>query len=427
MGKKLTNNWGLKLIAILFALILWFAVINIADPVVSETFKNVQVQFVNTEVLTDSGMTYEVLDNSAVVDTITIYGPRTLVESLKENDIVAKADMNDITVANTVAINVSVDVRNSAKITNIRSSSECVKLNIEESKSKQLVVNATTTGKLASGYIVAGIVLDQNRIRVSGPESLVSKIATAKASVDVTEAGSDVATYGTVRLYDKDGVEIKSDMLVKSAEKVHINVDVVPTKYVPVKYQISGTPQEGYAVVEDGITCDIMTVLIAGEVDVLRDVNEIVISGEEISVANAQDEKEFVISMKNYLPDNIILGDKEYDGKVTIKVPVEEVVTEVVELSKENITITNIPEGRIVSLEEVPEYIELEVTGTVSKVRKAMTGKVVAVVDMNKVLPSTGLSAWLEGSYEVEADLNLPEELMHTPIGIMIEVKKNTQ
>jgi UDP-N-acetylmuramoyl-L-alanyl-D-glutamate--2,6-diaminopimelate ligase len=31
MGKKLTNNWGLKLIAILFALILWFAVINIDD------------------------------------------------------------------------------------------------------------------------------------------------------------------------------------------------------------------------------------------------------------------------------------------------------------------------------------------------------------------------------------------------------------
>ena len=50
MGKKLTNNWGLKLIAILFALILWFAVINIDDPVVSETFKNVPVQIMNTEV-----------------------------------------------------------------------------------------------------------------------------------------------------------------------------------------------------------------------------------------------------------------------------------------------------------------------------------------------------------------------------------------
>ena len=205
MGKKLTNNWGLKLIAILFALILWFAVINIDDPVVSETFKNVPVQLVNTEVLTEAGLTYEILDNTAVVETITVYGPRTFVESLKESDIVAKADMNDITVANTVAISVSVDSRNSSKITNIRSSIDCVKLNIEESKSKQLVINATTTGKMASGYIVGGIELDQNRLKISGPESVVSQVYSAKVSVDVTDANSDVATYGAVRLYNKDG------------------------------------------------------------------------------------------------------------------------------------------------------------------------------------------------------------------------------
>lgn len=426
MGKKLTNNWGLKLIAILFALILWFAVINVDDPVVSETFKNVPVQLINTEVLTEAGMTYEILENSAVVETITIYGPRTLVESLNENDIIAKADINDITVANTVAINVSVDARNSSKITNIRSSLDCVKLNIEESKNKQMVINATTTGKLASGYIVGGIELDQNRIRISGPESVVSKIATAKVNVDVTESSSDVATYGTVRLYDKDGVEIQSDLLVKSTDKVHINVNVVPTKYVPVRFQLAGTPAEGYDVVEDKITCDIMTVLIAGETEVLRDVSEIVISGEELSIEGTTEEQEFVVALKNYLPDNIILGDKEYDGKATIKVPVEEIVTEVVELLQSNITIKNIPEGIQVSLVEVPDYTELEVTGVVSKVREVMTNGVTGIVDMNAVLPSTGLSAWLEGTYEVELDLSVPENVEHTPIKVKIEVIKNT-
>ena len=426
MGKKLTNNWGLKLIAILFALILWFAVINVDDPVVSKNFKNVPVQLVNTEVLTEAGMTYEILDNTAVVENITIYGPRTLVESLSESDIIAKADMNDITVANTVAIKVSVDARNSAKITNIRSSLECVKLNIEESKNKQMVINATTTGKLASGYIVGGIELDQNRITVSGPESVVSKIATAKVNVDVAESSSDVATYGTVRLYDKNGVEIQSDLLVKSTEKVHINVNIVPTKYVPVKYQVVGTPAEGYAVAEDGITCDIMTVLIAGETEVLRDVDAIVIPGEELNVEDMTETKEFVVSLKNYLPDNIILGDKEYDGKVTIKVPVEEVVTEVVELLQSNITITNVPEGKQVSLVDVPDYIELEVTGAVSNVRKVMTGEVTATVDMNAVLPETGLSAWLEGTYEVAVDVDVPKNIEHTPIKVKIEVIKNT-
>ena len=425
MGKKLTNNWGLKLIAILFALILWFAVINIDDPVVSETFKNIPVQLVNTEVLTGAGKTYEVLDNSGIVETITIYGPRTLVESLNENDIVAKADINDITVANTVAVNVSVDVRNSSKITNIRSSLECVKLNIENSKSKQLVIHATTTGKLASGYIVGAIELDQNRIRVSGPASVVSKISAAKVNVDVTESSSDVATYGAVRLYDKDGVEINSELLVKGTDKVHINVDVVPTKYVPVKYQLAGTVEDGYGVVEDAVSCDIMTVLIAGEAEELRNVKEVLISGEELNVTGLKEEKTFTVMLRNYLPQGIILGDKEYDGNVTIKVPIEEVVTEVVELLKEDLIITNIPEGLQVSMVNVPEYTELEVTGTVSKIRQVMGEKITGVIDMESVLQSTGLSAWLEGEYTVKAALNVPEGVDTTPVMITIEVVKN--
>ena len=426
MGKKLTNNWGLKLIAILFALILWFAVINIDDPVVSETFKNVPVQIMNTEVLTDAGMTYEVLDNTSVIESITVYGPRTLVESLSENDIIAKADFNDITVANTVAVNVSVDNRNSSKITNIRSSLDSVKLNIEEAKTKQLVINATTTGKLASGYIVGGIELDQNRIRISGPKSVVSKISSAKVNVDVSDSSSDVATYGTVRLYDKEGTEIISDLIVKGTEKVHISVNVVPTKYVPVKYQLVGQVAEGYAVVEDAVTCDVMTVLIAGETEALRDVKELFITGDELNITELKAEKEFKIMLKNYLPDNIILGDKEYDGKATIKVPVEEVVTEVVEILKEDLTINNVPEGISVTMIDVPDYTELEVTGTVSKVRQVMVQKVTGVIDMNKVLPSTGLSAWLEGTYEVEATLDVPSGVVNTPVRVKIDVKKNS-
>ena len=426
MGKKLTNNWGLKLIAILFALILWFAVINIDDPVVSETFKNVPVQLVNTEVLTEAGKTYEVLENTDVVESITIYGPRTLVESLKENDIVAKADISDITVANTVAVNVIVDTRNSSKITNIRSSLECVKLNVENSKTKQLVINATTTGKLASGCIVGGIEMDQNRVRVSGPASIISKIATAKVNVDIAESSSDVATYSTVRLYDQEGNEIVSDLLVMSAEKVHINVDVLPTKYVPVKYQLVGLVADGYGVVEDAVSCDIMTVLIAGETEEIRNVKEIVIASEDLDITGLTEEKEFTVMLKNYLPEGIILGDKEYDGKATVRVPVEEVVTEVIEILKEDLIIKNIPEGMTVTMLEVPEYTEFEVTGTVSKVRQSMTNKTTGVIDMEKALPGTGLSAWLSGVYTVEATLNLPEGVENTPIKITIEVEKNS-
>ena len=75
---------------------------------------------------------------------------------------------------------------------------------------------------------------------------------------------------------------------------------------------------------------------------------------------------------------------------------------------------------------DVPDYTELEVTGTVSKVRQVMGQKVTGVIDMNKVLPSTGLSAWLEGTYEVEATLDMPSGVVNTPVRVKIDVKKNS-
>lgn len=424
MGKKLMNNWGLKLIAILFALILWFAVINIDDPVVSVTFKNVPVQLVNTEVLTDAGLTYEVLDDTTVLDNITVYGPRTFVESLKESDIVAKADMNDITVANTVTISVSVDSKNSSKITNIRTSIDCVKLNIEEAKTKQFVINAMPTGKLASGYIVGGVELDQNRITISGPKSIVSQISQAKVGVDVTDANSDVVTYGTIQLLDKDGNLIESNLLSKSAEKVHISVDVLPTKYVPVKCEITGKTASGYTVVNEDITCSIMTVLIAGETDDLRNVDEIVLNGEQLDVTGAREAKEATLSLKNYLPENVILGDKEFDGKVTVKIPIEEIASEVLEIARENISLTNVPENYTVKMIDVPEYTQIEVTGAASLVKKSMIQSVTASVDMNKAKEKAGISEWTQGTYTVDASLNIPASISHTAVKIIIEVSE---
>ena len=47
MMKRLTNNIGLKLISVVFAVILWLIVVNIDDPVSSRKFSNIPVTVVN--------------------------------------------------------------------------------------------------------------------------------------------------------------------------------------------------------------------------------------------------------------------------------------------------------------------------------------------------------------------------------------------
>ena len=40
MKRALTKNWGLKLLAFVFSVLLWIIVMNIEDPVDERTFRN---------------------------------------------------------------------------------------------------------------------------------------------------------------------------------------------------------------------------------------------------------------------------------------------------------------------------------------------------------------------------------------------------
>ena len=94
MKKRLTNNWGLKLFSIIFAILLWLVVVNVDNPVKTNTFDNIPVKLQNTNLVTDEGLVYEVLDSTDTV-TVSVSAPRSYLELLSKDDIVAVADFNN--------------------------------------------------------------------------------------------------------------------------------------------------------------------------------------------------------------------------------------------------------------------------------------------------------------------------------------------
>ena len=106
MKEKLTHNLDLKILALVFAVILWLIVVNIDDPVKSVQFSGIQVKILHGTELEKQGLCYEVLDNSDVID-VTITGRRSVIEDVSEDNIVATADMKDLTSMNTLTIQVT--------------------------------------------------------------------------------------------------------------------------------------------------------------------------------------------------------------------------------------------------------------------------------------------------------------------------------
>ena len=113
--KWLTENYALKLASVGVAIVLWFLVTNINDPVIRRSFYNVPIAIRNASVLTEAGLVYEILDGTDQIATGNITAQRSVVESFTRDNIVAIADMNDLTSRNTVPIRLSVNKNTNEK------------------------------------------------------------------------------------------------------------------------------------------------------------------------------------------------------------------------------------------------------------------------------------------------------------------------
>ena len=71
LAKKLTNNLGLKVLAVLFAIALWIVVVNIDDPVKPAQY-TISVTQDNMDYLTSNGKYSETLGGKNTV-TFTAY------------------------------------------------------------------------------------------------------------------------------------------------------------------------------------------------------------------------------------------------------------------------------------------------------------------------------------------------------------------
>ena len=60
MKEKQNRRWGLLLISFLCACLVWLGVVNVADPVMTDTVE-VPVEIINSDVLTKNNLTYAVV------------------------------------------------------------------------------------------------------------------------------------------------------------------------------------------------------------------------------------------------------------------------------------------------------------------------------------------------------------------------------
>lgn len=395
--KLVINNLGLKLLALLFAGILWLVVVNIDDPTQTTTFTT-SVSIENEEAITNMGKFYEIVDGNNSV-TFRVSAKRSILRMLSSTDFRVVADMSRIEDLSRVPIDISA-VRYTSYVT-FPSQTLYLQVNVEDLQTKQMVINADYEGTPAENCAVDTVTLrTSNILRVSGPQSVVSTIESAHAVINVEGVSTSITDSVVPILLDKEGNQVDTTKLTLNVQTVNIQAEIKDIKSVDVKAVLTGKPKEGY--VYTAIKYSPEIVRVKGTGAILNTTNTIEIPQGVVDIEGASETIVQTVDVSTYLPEGITLVNDE-DKKITVTVEIEQIGTRMMELPTKNITIHNIPEGY--RAEFVDETVKVYIRGLDSDLEKLSPENVTATVDVG------GRS---EGEFTVVINLELDEELYST-------------
>ena len=197
------HNFALKILAVVLAVIIWVAIVNIDNPSRTTMISGIQVVFLNEDALGQKGYTYSVQSGSVI--SISVKAPQSIAESLEASDFYAYADFSELSPASDKAkIYVRCEkseVVNQIDIVSIRN--EYVSLSIDNKLSKDITIESSYTGEPADGYVVGECYAAPDTVTVSGAESVVNRIKTARVTYDVSNLKQSISEDTKIVFYDK--------------------------------------------------------------------------------------------------------------------------------------------------------------------------------------------------------------------------------
>ncbi len=321
MKLKLTDNLALKILSVALAMILWVVVVNISDAEGVDRY-NVEVQLKNTDVITGNGKVFRVEEGTNIV-RVTVRARRSILSELNAEDFILTADMEkDLNYDSLVGIRVECKNRNIDVDQDITLSRTNVTVSIEDSATEQFQVLVKKAGTENDGLVVGSMVPEQTIIKITGPESIVERIKTVEAHVDVTGLPATAVKNCELKLYDGGGNPIDTTYLnyIGKMNGMDVTVSMLHTKTVPLKFSYIGTPAENYVVKR--ISYKPETVEIAGNAEVLLNISRLELPEEVINVEGISEELQMVVDLTQYLPSGVILKDTN-EASVLVIVEVE--------------------------------------------------------------------------------------------------------
>ncbi len=414
--KTLTKNLGFKILAVVFAFILWLVVYNTDDPTVTVSYTtNVTVE--NASAVTEMNKCYEVLNGTNTV-TFAVTAKRSVLNKLEDTDFTAVADMNRM-IVNEEGDEANVPIEITSKRSNsslkYNGKNKYLQVSLEDLMKRRFIITADTSGKVADGYALGEVtVTNPNVLNVSGPASIVNKIDSVVATIDVEGMSMNLSDNVIPALYDADGQEIDTTKLKLSNTTVTISAKILSVKEIPLVFSTTGVPYGDYRVVE--ISSKPETVKVKGSSTILNPLSSLTIPGDVLNVSRAREDITTTIDISEYLPDGVELVNAS-DATVTVTVRIEAYESKKFNLNTSQITVNGLDTDYDLSFEQ--STVAVTVSGLKNNLNTLTVSQLSASIDV------TDLGV---GTHQVNLELSLDEDnYAYQTITVTVEIKEKAK
>ena len=406
MRKTLANNFLLKVVSLVVAVLFWLMVVNVDDPIITSQIPGVIVQ-VQNEAYIESGGKMSMIEEGQNVVTVEVTGKRSIVDKLTAEDLVATADLKQIVNLNTDPIMVPITV-NCSKLrsTDLIPDPRNLSVDIDDIMTQEYIVAvASGEGQPGKGYEIGTLSARPDKIKITGPQSLVRIIDKVVATVDPTNIQEDTTKLVGLKIIDRNQVEFsesKMDYLKydTSVPEVSVAVDLWAIRNdVAIKGGYVGEPADGYKV--DKITFTPGHISVAGSDEALKALSEagnsIQVPDGTIDVTGKDSDLEVKVNIEKLLPEGIKLTKDTSDTVIaTVNILSQD--------SKEY----SIPTTSIVG-KNVADGLQLIYETEKVQIRIRENGAELDQLKESDIRASVDLTGKTEGSYQIPVKVELPE------------------
>jgi YbbR domain-containing protein len=409
--RKITDNIPLKIMSVAVAVVLWLIVVNIDNPTGTNYYTINDVELINKEYVESSDTIGKMCMPEQNQDSIkiAITASKKIRDKIKVTDISAVADLQQAVSLDTNPVMVPITVTCSVpgvSSNDIKVTPQNLSVNLDEKETQEFVVNVSRGDtKPGKDYEVGSLTANPEKVRITGPKTLVNKIDKVNATIELDGNTQDFTQDVNLTIIDKNQ-EALSDSEMNSL-RIENNAKVVVTarlwkirQGVGISASYVGTPADGYEVGSVKTVPD--TISVAGSTEGLESLaennNVITIPADSIDISGESKDVEKKISLNNLLPDNVKLtSDSSEDVWVTVNIlPVG---SKEFDIPTKNIEVKNKPDDLQVTFETA--QIELRI--------KSDTKNMDDLDAKKDIKLSIDLDGKKEGNYEVPVKVVLPD------------------